>query len=221
MSVTVFDCDAILFDMDGTLVDSRELVERMWLRWAARRGVSPEAILAVAHGRPTYDTMCIVAPELATREEAASLDAEEAEEAAEQGGETQVPGAAALVAALPRERWAVVTSAGYDLARHRIATVGLPLPVVLIGADNVPRGKPAPDGYRLAAERLGVDPTRTIVFEDTHPGVIAGRAAGARVVGLRTTFPSIDDCDALITDLRAVRLGTPAQGWALRVIVEA
>lgn len=216
MSTRVFDCDAVLFDMDGTLVDSRELVERMWLRWAKRRGVSPDAIMAVAHGRPTYDTMRIVAPHIATREEAAALDAEEA---AEEGGETQVPGAAALLAALPPDRWAVFTSATYDLARHRMAAVGLPLPAVLIGADNVQHGKPSPDGYVQAAERLGARPERSVVFEDTHPGILAARAAGARVIGLRTTYPSLDDCDALITDLRAVRLDAPVDGWALRLVI--
>jgi sugar-phosphatase len=202
--------------MDGTLVDSRALVEMMWLRWAARRGVSPETVLAVAHGRPTYDTMRIVAPEIATREEAAALDAEEA---LEEGGETQVPGAAALLAALPAGRWAVITSAFHAIARDRIARVGLPLPTVLLGADDVQHGKPHPEGFLEAAKRLGVRPERCVVFEDTQPGVLAGRAAGAHVVGLRTTYPSLEECDALVTDLRDVRVVPASNGWPIRLVV--
>jgi len=215
MSIT-FDCDAILFDMDGTLVDSRALVEMMWLRWATRRGVSPEAVLAVAHGRPTYDTMRMVAPEIATREEAAALDAEEA---AEEGGETQVPGAAALLAALPIERWAVFTSAFQAIARDRIIRVGLPVPTVLLGADDVQHGKPHPEGYVEAAKRLGIRPERCVVFEDTQPGVRAGRAAGAHVVGLRTTYSSLEECDALVDDLRDVRVAPAVKGWQIRLVV--
>lgn len=214
----IFDCDAVLFDMDGTLVDSRELVERMWLRWAARRGLSPETILAVAHGRPTLDTMRLVAPHLATEEEAAALDSEEA---LEDGAETQVPGAAALLAALPADRWAVVTSAFHDLARSRIAGVGLPVPRVVVGADNVRRGKPDAEGYLIAAERLGVTPERAVVLEDTQPGVDAARAAGARVIGLRTTYETLDRCDALVSDLRSVRVSDPPRGWTLRLIADA
>ena len=139
MPSVVLQCDAVLFDMDGTLVDSRALVERMWLRWAERRRVSPEAILAVAHGRRTLETMQIVAPQFATPEEAAQLDAEEEEEAREHGGETAVAGAASLLRALPAARWAIVTSAVGDIARRRVAGVGLPVPHVLVGAADVSR----------------------------------------------------------------------------------
>jgi sugar-phosphatase len=216
VSSLVFDCDAVLFDMDGTLADSRALVEMMWLRWAERRGVSPETILAVAHGRPTFDTMRLVAPDIATPGEAAALDAEEA---AEEGGEIQVPGAAALLAALPSDRWAVVTSAFHSIARDRLARVGLPVPRVLLGADDVRRGKPDAEGYLEAARRLGVSADRSVVFEDTQPGVDAGRAAGARVIGLRTTYPSLDDCDVLVTDLREVGVAPAMDGWAIRIVV--
>ena len=193
----LLDCDAVLFDMDGTLVDSRALVERMWLRWAERRGVSPDAILAVAHGRRTLETMQIVAPQFATPEEAARLDAEEEEEAREHGGETAVPGAASLLTALPADRWAIVTSAVADIARRRVAGVGLPVPHVLVGAADVTVGKPDPEGYLRAARALGFDPARCVVVEDTPAGVQAGRAAGAQVVGMLTTYPTLDDCVAL------------------------
>jgi sugar-phosphatase len=213
----VFDCDAVLFDMDGTIVDSRALVEMMWLRWAKRRGVSADAILAVAHGRPTLDTMRLVAPQYATPEEAAALDEEEA---AERGGEVQVPGAGPLLAALPPDRWAVFTSAFHAIAADRIARVGLPVPAVLLGADDVRKGKPDPEGYLEAARRLGVSPDRCLVFEDTQPGIASARAMGARVVGLLTTYPLLEGCDALVSDLRAVRLADPPPGSTIRLLVD-
>jgi mannitol-1-/sugar-/sorbitol-6-phosphatase len=221
MPSVLFDCDAVLFDMDGTLVDSRALVERMWLRWAERRGVSPAAILAVAHGRRTLETMQIVAPQFATPEEAAQLDAEEEEEGREHGGESAIAGAASLLGALPIERWAIVTSADADIARRRVAGVGLPVPRLLIGAADVQVGKPDPEGYRRAAHALGVEPARCVVVEDTPAGVRAGRAAGARVVGMLTTYPSLDDCDALVHDLRSIHVALPNPSGVLRLKIAA
>jgi len=209
MSGRSFDVEAVLFDMDGTLVDSRAIVERMWLLWAAQHNLDSRAILAVAHGRRTLETMQLVAPDLATLDEAARLDAlEEAQE----GGETPVPGAAELLLALPPERWAVVTSAPYHLAYRRIGSVGLPVPRVLIGAYEVKMGKPDPEGYLLAARQLGADATRTVVFEDTPAGVTAGRAAGARVIGMTTTYRTLDHCDALVADLRGIQVEHGADG---------
>jgi mannitol-1-/sugar-/sorbitol-6-phosphatase len=216
MSEAIIDCDAVLFDMDGTLVDSRQIVERIWLHWAAEHGLPAADILAVAHGRRTLETMQLVAPHLATPEEAARLDRLEAEE---EGHETAIPGAAALLAALPPDRWAVVTSAGHQLALRRLAAVGLPLPRVLVGADDVAHGKPAPDGYLRAATALGVTAARTVVLEDTPPGAQAGRAAGATVIGLRTTFPTVAGCDFLVPDLRAIRVSEPASA-AIRLIID-
>jgi sugar-phosphatase len=217
MSQAIVDCDAILFDMDGTLVDSREIVERLWLQWAAEHGLSAGAILAVAHGRRTLETMQLVAPHLATFEEAARLDALEAES---EGHETAVPGAADLLDALPPNRWAVVTSASRALATARMAVVGLPQPRVLVGADDVARGKPSPEGYLRAAELFGVAPERCLVLEDTPAGAQAGRAAGARVVGLRTTFPSVDGCDFLVRDLRAIRVAETPGRARIRLIID-
>jgi sugar-phosphatase len=216
VSEAIVDCDAVLFDMDGTLVDSREIVERLWLRWAAEHGLSADAILAVAHGRRTLETMQLVAPHLATPEEAARLDALEAHE---EGHETAVPGAAALLSALPPDRWAVVTSAGRKLAAARLAGVGLPVPRVLVGADDVVRGKPSPEGYLRAAGLFGVAPERCVVMEDTPAGAQAGRAAGARVIGLRTTFPSVDGCDFLVRDLRAIRVADTLSAAPIRLMI--
>ena len=218
MSGHTFEVDAVLFDMDGTLVDSRAIVERMWLIWAAQHNLDPKAILAVAHGRRTLETMQLVAPELATLDEAARLDALEEQQ---DGGETPVPGAGDLLLALPAHRWAVVTSAPSPLARRRIGGVGLPIPSVLVGAYDVKTGKPDPEGYLSAARQLGVDPARTIVFEDTPAGVAAGRAAGARVVGMTTTHRTLDQCDALVGDLKGIRVETGPDGTTIRLMVPA
>ncbi len=215
MSRVVFDCDAVLFDMDGTLVDSREIVERMWIGWATEHDVPVQSALALAHGRRTLETMQLLAPHLATPEEAARLDALEAEQ---EGAETAILGALALLSALPSDRWAIVTSAGHGLARRRIASVGLPVPRVLVGADDVAAGKPSPEGYLQAAGQLGVDARRCVVIEDTPAGAEAGRSAGAKVIGLATTYPTVPHCDVLLGDLRAVHVGPAAEGYAIRLV---
>lgn len=198
-------CSALLFDLDGVLVDSRAVVERVCRLWAARLGVETEALLRVAHGRRTRDTARIVAPHLDAESEAAWIDNQELQDT---DGLVEVPGAVRFVTSLPDGMWAVVTSCGLDLARLRLSSVGLPIPSVLITSEDVKAGKPAPDCYRLGAQRLGVDPAACIVFEDAPPGIAAGLAAGARVVALRTTHPDADSAGvtAVISDYRALRV---------------
>src|SRR5437588_202404 len=137
-------CTAVLLDMDGTLVDSTECVVRQWRRWAARHGLPLEPILELSHGRPTIETIRIVAPHLATAEEIESFDGAEIED---REGVKAVPGVAQFLAALPQDRWAVVTSASTQLARVRLECAGLPIPAVLVSADDVRRGKPDPEPY--------------------------------------------------------------------------
>jgi sugar-phosphatase len=218
MTPVVFDCDAVLFDMDGTIVDSKHIVERMWIAWASEHGLPVGDALAVAHGRRTLETMKLLAPHLATPEEAARLDALESEQ---EGGETAIPGAFDLLSALPRDRWAVVTSAGRALALRRIESVHLPAPRVVVGADDVVAGKPSPEGYLQAAERLGVDARRCVVIEDTPAGAAAGRSAGARVIGLTTTYATLPQCDIVIKDLRTLRREAPAGGWTIRLVIDS
>jgi sugar-phosphatase len=197
-------CQAVLFDMDGTLVDSKACVEQVWQAWAARHGLEVEGFMRIAHGRTNEEVMRLVAPHLDTPEEHAFLV--QAEEGCREGI-TAVAGARELLALLPPDRWAVVTSAWRRLAEIRMQCAGLPLPAVLVTADQVPRSKPHPDGYLAAAGRLGVEPSACVVIEDAPAGIEAGRAAGAAVIGITTTFPREQlGCEWCIGDLRSLEV---------------
>ena len=208
-------CKALLFDLDGVLVDSQAVVERTWRRWAERHRLDADEIIRLAHGRRTSDTLKDAAPHLAIDTEVAWLDATEL---ADVDGLRVVSGADQLLAALPPTRWAIVTSCGRPLAQRRLTSVGLPVPEVLVVSEDVKEGKPAPDGYRLAATRLGYDPTDCVVFEDAPAGVAAARAAGARVIGLMTTYLASDlrDTDATIPDFTNIHVRTDHDGFSLR-----
>ena len=209
-------CSAFLFDLDGVLVDSRAVVERVCRLWAARLGIDSDALLRVAHGRRTRDTVRIVAPHLDPEQEAAWIDNAEL---LDTEGLVDVPGVRRFLTSLPAGAWAVVTSCAPDLARLRLSSVGIPIPDVVVTSDDVASGKPAPDGYRLGAQRLGVDPTSCVVFEDAPPGIAAGLAAGARVVALRTTHPNADfaGATAVIPDFTAVRLQSDQNGFVVTI----
>lgn len=181
----IVQCEAILFDMDGTLVDSTPVVERQWKRFAERHGLNYAQIMKVSHGRRNEETIREIAPHLARPEIFAEFDAEEIQDRADV---VAVGGSADLLEKLGEHEWAVVTSASRALARSRLQTVRLPVPHVLIGADDVAQGKPDPEGYLAAARRLGVERRLCVVFEDTVPGLMAARAAGMRGIGIATTF---------------------------------
>lgn len=175
------DADALLFDNDGTLVDTTPAVDRAWRDFAERYGVDPEELLAVAHGVRADETIRRFLPDALAAEAAAWLDGRELELVHET---VAVPGARELLTRLTElgAPWAIVTSANTLLVRARLAAAGLPTPPVVVTADDVPVGKPDPACYLLAASRLGVAPERCIVVEDVAAGLQAGRAAGARVV---------------------------------------
>lgn len=184
-SSKIFEVEAILFDMDGTIIDSSVPVHKAWRAWGDSVGIPWERVLAVMPGRRAIETMQILAPELPQPESAERFLATEA---LDYEGIVEIPGAGAFVASLPLDRWAVVTSATQGMARSRIEAAGLPLPRVLVSADMVSRGKPDPECFLMAAERLGVAPERCLVFEDAPAGIAAGKAAGMAVVGVETHY---------------------------------
>jgi len=174
----------VLFDMDGTLVDSTRVVERAWDLWARRHGIPLETVLAFSHGRPTIATMEHFLPGYDHTEE---LDEMAVYEETELEGILAVPGATQVVRALQNHPWAIVTSAWRTLAEARVLAAGLPLPEVIVPVDEIRNGKPDPEGFLCAAKRLGVRPEECLVFEDTCPGIQAGLNAGMQVVAISTT----------------------------------
>lgn len=180
-------CKAVLFDMDGTLVDSTRVVERAWRWWARRHGILLETVLAFSHGRPTIATMQHFLPGENHSEE---LDEMARYEETQLEGILAVPGATQVVRALQDHPWAIVTSAWRTLAEARVIAAGLPLPKVIVPVDEIRNGKPDPEGFLHAAKLLGVPPEECLVFEDTRPGIEAGVNAGMKVVALLTTAPA-------------------------------
>jgi sugar-phosphatase len=183
----------LLFDLDGTLVDSSAVVLRHWQRWCDRHGIALESVLAVAHGIRTSDAIARIAPRLDAHAEAAALDAVEEHDT---DGLVPVAGAAQLLATLSPGSWAVVTSGHRSLATRRLRAVGLPVPRVMVCGDEVERGKPDPEGYLAAARLLGARADACVVLEDAPAGVEAGRAAGMRVVAVTTTHAAAQLADA-------------------------
>ncbi|MCS5736188.1 HAD-IA family hydrolase [Herbiconiux daphne] len=180
---TELHADAVVFDMDGTLVDSTELVERVWAAFVdrhAEQGIDLAELLAFAHGRRAGDTVSRFLP--ADTDVEAAVAGIHADETGLEGGVAEVPGAGAFVAAFAVTDVALVTSAGRSLAALRMGEAGIPVPAVLIGADDVTEGKPSPEGYRRAIELLGRAPERVVIFEDADAGLVAARASGAQVV---------------------------------------
>jgi sugar-phosphatase len=176
---------AFLFDMDGTVLNSIASAERVWGAWAKRQGLDVEAFLPTIHGARSVDTIAALKiPGLDPAVEAHGITQDEIKTAE---GIVEISGAIRFLKALPTDRWAIVTSAPRALAEARIRAAGLPVPPLLIAAEDVTAGKPDPQGYRLAAQKLGVDIADCLVFEDAAVGIEAGHAAGAHVVIITET----------------------------------
>ena len=200
-----FNCSAILFDLDGVLVDSTRSVDRFWRWWAEQNGLDPETAVNVAHGRRTLETVRILKPELDAEVEAVKLEKMEADRTE---GVTVMPGAAELVASLPSERWCVVTSGTKYLATRRLAAGNLPVPDILVTADDVNNGKPHPEPYLKGAQLLSIEPREGLVLEDAPAGIRAAHAAGMKVIALASTYrpEELSEADAVISGLAELKV---------------
>jgi sugar-phosphatase len=177
-------CRGLLFDMDGVLVDSTPAVARVWSGWAREHGFDPEAVVKQAHGRPSIATIRELLPHGDHHAEDREVERRELEDVEDV---VALPGAAEILRTLPPNRYAIVTSATRHLAEVRLRAADLPISQHFVTATDVKRGKPNPDPYLMGAEILRVPPANCIVIEDAPSGVRAGKAAGARVIALRTT----------------------------------
>ena len=196
---------AFLFDMDGTLINSIASANRVWRHWADSNGIEPELVLRMMHGVRAVDTVRrLNIPRLDPEHEAEVVTQAEI---ADVGGITAIDGAPAFLRGLPANRWAIVTSAPRVLAVRRLAAAGITIPEVLVTADDVTQGKPAPECYLLAARLLGVAARDCLVWEDTLAGVGAAEAAGAAVIvisathvhPIETSHPAVVDYEGLTT----------------------
>jgi len=207
--MTEIICRGILFDLDGVLVDSTPAVERVWHGWALEHGFDGEEVVRRAHGRPSLTTIRELLPNGDHENEDREV---ERREIADTDGVVPLPGALELLRALPENAWTIVTSCTRRLALVRIATAGLPVPKLLVTSTDVTRGKPDPEPYLKGAEFLGLAARDCVVVEDAPAGIRAGKAAGARVLALRTTAPDAELADAgadwIVDDLSAVNLQT-------------
>ncbi len=201
----VFTVKAILFDMDGVLVDSTAAVARVWRVWATKHGFDPGHVIAHAHGRRSIETVRALAPHLDAERENIRVEQMEIDD---KDGVIALPGAVELLRSLPPERYAIVTSATRPLAEARMGYAGLPIPKGrLVGGDDVQHGKPSPEPYLKGAALLGFTAGECLVFEDAPAGVAAARAAGMRVIALHTTCPAheLHAAEAVVASLAEVK----------------
>jgi sugar-phosphatase len=193
--MTVIRCSALLFDLDGVLIDSTPAVERVWRRWAVEHGFDPEAVVHKAHGRPSRATVRDFLPGSEIDIERENLEVER-REIEDLEGVVLLPGARRLMEALPAGRWTIATSCTRPLAEVRLRAAGLPIPKDMVTSSDVKNGKPDPEPYLKAAAKLGFAAADCVVVEDVPAGVRAGKAAGARVIAFLSTMTRLTLQDA-------------------------
>lgn len=207
---------AVLLDMDGTLVDSTSVVERLWLAWAEPHGLDPATVLEVIHGRQGHQSMAILLPErdheINLRENVTML----ATESSDVDGVIEITGAAALLEALRPHPHAIVTSADVALMTARMGAAGLALPELTITAESVSASKPDPEGFLRAASALGIAPADCVVFEDSGAGIQAAHAAGMRVIGVGP-HAHAHSPEVQVDDLTHVSVAATDDGFVLTV----
>jgi mannitol-1-/sugar-/sorbitol-6-phosphatase len=215
--MTTFHCAAILFDLDGVLVDSTGSVDRQWRIWARERGIDEEKVIAIAHGVRAVEVIRVVAPHLDAEREVAKL---EMKEAADRDGVAVMPGAIELIRTIPPGGWGVVTSGTRHLATGRLQLAGIPLPKVMVAADEVTNGKPHPEPYLKGAQLLGANPTDCLVIEDAPAGIRAAHAGGMKVIALTSTYPAsaLSEADVVVRKLDQIQVSLDgAQKLAVKV----
>jgi mannitol-1-/sugar-/sorbitol-6-phosphatase len=197
-SMTTFLCSAILFDLDGVLVNSTGSVDRQWRAWARERGIDEEKVIAIAHGVRAVEVIRAVAPQLDAIGEVRAL---EKREAADHKGVAVMPGAVDLVRTIPEGRWGVVTSGSRELASERLRLAGISVPETLVTAEDVVNGKPHPEPYLKGAKLLGVTPQDCLVIEDAPAGIRSAHAGGMKVIGFASTYgkEKLTDADAVVS----------------------
>lgn len=200
----IFSAKAILFDMDGVLMDSTPSVERVWRAWAAKYGLDPERVASLAHGRRSIETIRAVAPQLDAEKENIVVEQMEIDD---KEGVTALPGAVELLAHLPSDCFAIVTSATRPLAVARLGYAGIPVPRHIITANDVIHGKPSPEPFLKGAVLLGFAPVDCLVFEDSPAGITSALSAGMKTIALQTTYPAnqLQAAHAIIGSLADVK----------------
>ena len=205
-----FHCSAILFDLDGVLVDSTLAVAEQYTIWARENGLDPAEVMKAAHGVRTVEVIRRVAPHLDAEAETKKIEDREAVVA----NIIAMPGAVDLLHSIPKGRWCVVTSGTRFLATTRMRKFGIPVPDVLVTADDVKHGKPDPEPYRKGAELLKVDPATCVVVEDAPAGIRSAHAAGMKVISLPSTYPvaELHAADAIVSGLSRIKVGADGAG---------
>jgi sugar-phosphatase len=216
--MTEIQAAALLFDLDGVLINSTPAVTRVWRRWALERGFDPEEVVSRAHGRPSLTTVREYLPN--ADHEAENREVER-REIADLEGVVPLPGTLELLTSLPADRWTIVTSCTRPLAEVRIKAAGLPLPEKMITSNDITLGKPHPEPYLKGAAVLGFSAAQCVVFEDVPAGVRSGKAAGAGVIAFTTTFrePALRQAGAdwILRNCAAVRAIQGEPGLILHV----
>ncbi|KUO22507.1 HAD family hydrolase [Streptomyces dysideae] len=210
-ATAVLTARALLLDMDGTLVNSDAVVERIWRRWAERHGLDDDEVMKVVHGRQGHASMALLLPDRPMEQNHADNARMLAEETADMDGVVAIPGAPEFLASLTGLPHALVTSADVALSTARMAAAGLSLPEVRITAESVGGSKPDPEGFLKGAAELGVAPADCVVLEDSGAGIEAGRAAGMRVVGVGDRAGAYGP-DVLVRDLTQVKVEAVGNG---------
>src|ERR1700730_16016994 len=214
-----FDCAAVLFDLAGVLVASTGSVTRQGRRWAEEHNMDPQRVLEIAHGVRTIEIVRRLAPHLDAEAEVKRIEKREADD---QEGVSVMPGAAELLKALPEGHWCVVTSGTRYLATARLKLANLPIPNVLVSADDVSKGKPDPEPYLMGAKLLGMKPAECLVIEDAPAGIRTAHAGGMKSIAITSTYPAseLQEADAVVQRLPQIKVKTGGGPGRLKVSVE-